>query len=902
MIEQKLPDVEPQVALAKQILARLGDFTELTDDDDLLNNIRQLAEIFVDVGDLRVFPNEISDVFVKCLSSLPVQSTIVGTLLGLIYRRESSFPSLVVQKLGDTFINSMKQNDINTAKISLRSMAALTCSGCLVSSGDGSVLHLLGVFLQQVLSDGAADANKLSIEAKVALYLLSSTLPWIATELIKTSEGCAFVSKTIPILEQFLKEYKSPYDVGMKTPVFHTYVVPVDDDGNEVSADARGVMNVGPDGAACWDSLWASVSVANSCLSELNVNKTFTMPSCMLTPWIELQADLAVDLSGEEWDGSVRSSILSLSTDLAGILRQVFVDGPTEIYFDAPSSSLSQYALDSATLTSRTSTSSSSWLVPIFNVFDSDTADMCVQCVLGTTSLERYMFMEYYRDIIYFFDPVINEDGTRCGSVELLCKHLLAVKKMRSKSEPDVPLESIIIETLFQKVLQVPVNKMQTSLMFRIILELCQKSGDFAQTLALGVHCLFQMLPEMDMTCLREFAQWFAVHLLNTKISWPYWNDWIDTCLEDKLESSRTLFCKIVVDKMGRAVSHDLITSAIPTTLHALLPQDALPNCGLESDAKFGGLFKELRHLIETREEPEVVTEWLEKQKLDDDTIPDEVWRAPLLLQVIFLIAGDVPSAFTNLIERYIDPLRTLSASEHGELALVSNVSDCLNHDQGYLNKVLDILLRRSVLTVTAAAKWATQDEQLNTLATDVWSYKHIELICDRSIDIARAAVSRRRDIGDEMPFDESTDIRPITEFLLESKTKTPNPDDDQDAMEEEEDTETDAINDATEAAVMALKSCRQIYLTIIGNLMDRTHTRDIPSSDGDQVDEWLACASSISRYCANSYDVAEKTFLQTDSMKVVLAAKSAVLDVLSRVDNEGAKEIAKSVQNLNNF
>ena len=431
--------------------------------------------------------------------------------------------------------------------------------------------------------------------------------------------------------------------------------------------------------------------------------------------------------------------------------------------------------------------------------------------------------MEYYRDIMYFFDPVINADGTRCGSVELLCSHLLAIPKMRKSSEA-VPLETILIETILHRLLQAPVNKMQTALMFRVILEICQKSGAFAQTLALGVHCLFQMVPEMGMISLREFAQWFAMHLLNTKLSWPYWNAWIETCMDDKLDSSRTLFCKLVVDKMGRAVSHDVVTNAIPDTLHALLPKDALPDCSFQDDDIYKELFKELRNMIEVREEPELVMEWLESKNLEEgDMETDDIWRAPLLMQVILMIAGDVPSAFTNLVERYSEPLRTLSASDSGEIALVECIGASISHENGYLNKVFDTLLRRSIITATAAATWATSNSRLDSLATDVWTYKHLELISDRAIDIAKAAVSRRRDIDDDMVFDESTDTEPSSTFLIATKsskvsevsgdpienTEAAVDDVAMDAGADDDDVKTEAINNATEAVISSLKASR---------------------------------------------------------------------------------------------
>ena len=85
----------------------------------------------MDVGDLKVFPEEISSIFVRCMSSLPVQSTVVSTVLALVYRKEGSFPTIVVDKLEALLVHSLEMNDIMTSKIILRSIASMTASNAL---------------------------------------------------------------------------------------------------------------------------------------------------------------------------------------------------------------------------------------------------------------------------------------------------------------------------------------------------------------------------------------------------------------------------------------------------------------------------------------------------------------------------------------------------------------------------------------------------------------------------------------------------------------------------------------------------------------------------------------------------------------------------------------------------
>ena len=44
--------IAPEVAMAKQILSRLGDYSAMTEEDDLIANIKALAGLLVTLGEL----------------------------------------------------------------------------------------------------------------------------------------------------------------------------------------------------------------------------------------------------------------------------------------------------------------------------------------------------------------------------------------------------------------------------------------------------------------------------------------------------------------------------------------------------------------------------------------------------------------------------------------------------------------------------------------------------------------------------------------------------------------------------------------------------------------------------------------------------------------------------------
>ena len=58
----------------------------------------------------------------------------------------------------------------------------------------------------------------------------------------------------------------------------------------------------------------------------------------------------------------------------------------------------------------------------------------------------------------------------------------------------------------------------------------------------------------------------------------------------------------------------------------------------------------------------------------------------------------------------------------------MNTLSECLGHEPGFFNIVLDIMLRRGIITPTAAAHWATSVSVLETVHTTYWPHKHLEV------------------------------------------------------------------------------------------------------------------------------------------------------------------------------
>jgi hypothetical protein len=714
--------------LAKQIIAKVGEMTSVETVEEVSTNVLQLATILVDVGDLKVFPNEISDVFVQCLSTLPVQCTVVASVLSLVYRRDASFPMVVRDKLEQKLVQALNTSNVNEAKIILRSLAAMSCCGMLNGVSLTATLAILCDAAAPITSGrkgkgkGAA-GHEWSDSAKTALFLLASTIPWCVEGTSPSAAGLLFA--------EFLKDYKSEFDVGGKHEVFRAYACPLDDNGNETTPSAMGALScTGPAGSACWDSLWDAVSFANEAMSGRS------LPESMLCPWTvpALGEALREDLSGSLWDGSERAiDALVLSEGFGTALANCFV----------------------ANDNSNNHLNTSSWLVPVFPLFDQESSPGAAHCSVALDAAERHIFKEYFRDIFHFFDPVINEDGTTVGSMQLMIQHIWAVSKHLSVEKRaqllsnDGALPSLLIEVLLQ---YLPLGN--TAPVSKLLLELVKSGGaSHFQAVGSGVQMLFAMVDEMNSAGFTQhFAVWFSTHLVNTQLTWPFWGQWVNSVKEDNdgaFQGPRSYFCRTVVDLLSRRATATAVHEKLLGVgeLEAVLGSSSADGepVVVMPDGVSEEMVAELRSKIDARAENEEVLEFLTESGAAEAS-------APVLLQVIMMVSGAIPSAFVSLIDRYSDSLRTLDAESTDEGALMKSLSASTSHDGGLMLMFMDACLRRSVISCKDAAELLSASDVMQSINNNVWVARLLNVVVERTLDIAKAGVAQYVSGGGALP------------------------------------------------------------------------------------------------------------------------------------------------------
>lgn len=418
----------------------------------------------------------------------------------------------------------------------------------------------------------------------------------------------------------------------------------------------------------------------------------------------------------------------------------------------------------------------------------------------------------------------------------------------------------------------------------------------FGPLVAQATRLLFYSLSEADSSAMRQLAKWLAMHVTNTpvlvkddsgsevmQLSWPWWSEWVTECEQEPEASQKTLFCRLVVDHLGRAVVGDVVRSSVPVQLHDAMAGNPTPEPPqLTGDHDLAPLYGAIRTLVEGRVEIDDMLNWLETPH-PADLVPagleeDESWRSSLLLSAIITEGEAVPSAVLLLLDRYSDALRSFSTTPTAQIALVSTLSQRIS-EPGYFVTLLDGALRRGIIPPSASAAFIAQGH-LPSLATSGYTYSILETSMDRGLDIVRAAVIQREAAGPAGVYDLSTDSLPLSSFLPPKAPKAPkaasagaDPSDpeqkeeDMQAQEEDEEEEDDPLTTATEAAIAALHSARFVYRCLVSRLVSMAAARHAAlteaGKDGSDADleGWSLAALSLLKRTLRAYAGLERHF-----------------------------------------
>jgi hypothetical protein len=240
--------------------------------------ITSLPTSLLSSGDLGRYPEDISNVFVKCFCQLTLQASVIATLLSLISRSNREFPELVLQKLLTQFMSSLKSGDILVTRNLFRVLSCLASTNTLSLEGeeeqgviDGTASSPSIGFIQllqllcSIAESETLSSSQYSIQTEAAIFLLASSAPYYAHLLHRTgheqtSSRISAICRAVAPLEENpsgIFRMSSQYDVGGSHAVFHVSIegtIPplCANDSTSIYTPQR----VSPVGAVCWDSLW----------------------------------------------------------------------------------------------------------------------------------------------------------------------------------------------------------------------------------------------------------------------------------------------------------------------------------------------------------------------------------------------------------------------------------------------------------------------------------------------------------------------------------------------------------------------------------------------------------------------------------------------------------------------
>lgn len=182
-----------------------------------------------------------------------------------------------------------------------------------------------------------------------------------------------------------------------------------------------------------------------------------------------------------------------------------------------------------------------------------------------------------------FFEPYRSDDGTMIGSLNILTTHLLDLSKLYPKG---VNVEFGIIETILSMLTQSPAH--YPLLLGRVVVLLSREKTRTIPSIVLrGFDLLYSMFPAMEMTSIRQLADFLAFYLSNFGMDWPRYSSYAQDMHdeEDTDFNNQKFFIAIFIDKCVRLVGANLMMEKLPKSIHYLISSSsAKPLCSFFGD------------------------------------------------------------------------------------------------------------------------------------------------------------------------------------------------------------------------------------------------------------------------------------------------------------------------------
>lgn len=197
----------------------------------------------------------------------------------------------------------------------------------------------------------------------------------------------------------------------------------------------------------------------------------------------------------------------------------------------------------------------------------------------------------------------------------------------------------------------------------------------FPKALGSAVKTLFTRLEFMDVECINRLCTWFSHHLSNFGFQWD-WKAW-DFVTELDPNHPQVCFVRETFEKERRLSYYERIKSLVPENLHGLMTAapPAPDFAFMDSAHPLHAQAKTVIDALRAKKSVDEVKALLDQAKEQMDEQEQEKTVRFLFVECLLLVGSKSFSHILNVIERYLDILRTFNTTPEARLHTVQTVA-----------------------------------------------------------------------------------------------------------------------------------------------------------------------------------------------------------------------------------
>ncbi|KAG0150049.1 hypothetical protein CROQUDRAFT_652715 [Cronartium quercuum f. sp. fusiforme G11] len=326
---------------------------------------------------------------------------------------------------------------------------------------------------------------------------------------------------------------------------------------------------------------------------------------------------------------------------------------------------------------------------------------------------------------------------------------------------PSWILEHTLVETIVSSIFGMPTPPIRPPVYYTsLIAELCRLSpATVAPALGKAMRRLFGNLPDvLEPEGIRRFADWFAVHLSNFGFLWV-WKDWVEVT-EMEIDHPKRVLVARILELEIRLSYFDRIAGTVPesyTTSGVMPSQAPAPIYTYEfKDHPHHLACSDIVQLLKRKEPVSRLTEYLgkmaERLRKDEGLEEEEAstLERSLATQAILFVGSRSFSHFLNVLERYLELLKTLTTNRGQRLELLRTVKSFWSLNPEFELIVLDKLLEYRIVKPVELLSHVFNSS--NRREINFWDGLSLALgKVRRRVDLANKRVSKiRREVEDQ--------------------------------------------------------------------------------------------------------------------------------------------------------